>query len=132
MSELARLHRAVFGGPPSVRFAARFEAASTLLESNYPQEELGLYRKALGTEADLEAMELAGRLTRRLTVLSKKIELLVYIVETAPESSPWMVNEERAVLRAWLEIGWGGLRSICKAVYGYYLLRRYGLWKKLS
>ena len=50
--------------------------------------ELAEYYRAVEAGADLEALELAGRLTGRLPLLTRKVQAMVALAETLPENQP--------------------------------------------
>ena len=125
-TEAQKLYSALFPGhiPPVLQ--ARFLAASERLNAAAAPEELAIYYAAIETTDDLESLELASRLTRRLPLLTRKLRALAYLAETLPDHQCFYVNEQSSFIRAALTIPWEGLRSVLKAAKGCWLLRSIG------
>jgi len=73
---------------------------------------------------DLEALEFALRLRDKEGPLTKKVNILFYVMEARPGSFDHFVNAESSVLRAWLRLTGETLRSAYKLLKGWLLLRR--------
>ena len=82
------------------------------------------YYRALLACADLEALELAARYTRKLPLLTRKFRLMAYLAETLPENQDFFINERSSFLAAFGAAWPGGLRTVCKMLKALWLLRR--------
>jgi hypothetical protein len=122
--EAERLYAALFGEPVPGVIAERFGLASAQLEANTAAEELRVYRRALARVADLEALELACRLTGRLGILSRKFHLMVCLAETLPQNRAHFIKDRDARLAAGAALLAGALRTATKLVKGILLRRR--------
>lgn len=85
--------------------------------------ELADYYRAIETQADLEALELAGRLTGRLPLLTRKMQALVTLAETLPENQPLYVNRRSSFLAGAAAMAWAAAHSVRQGVKGLWLLR---------
>ena len=110
--------------PPVLQ--ARFHPASERLNAAAAPQELSAYHAAVETTNDLEALELAARLTRRLPLLTRKLRAMAYLAETLPDHQRHYVNYRSNFVQAALLIAWEGLRSVLKAAKGFWLLRSVG------
>ena len=122
-TEAGRIYFAIFGRamPPIVQ--ERFAAANERLEQAAGPRELAECRRIVAACADLEAVEVAGRYTGRLKLLSRKFRLMVYLAETLPENQSFFVNETSS-FPAGLWHGFaGGVRTVFKLLKGLWLLR---------
>jgi hypothetical protein len=75
----------------------------------------------------MEAIELVLRLRGRCPCLTKKIQILFFLVEVRAQYYSRFVNERRQGLRAWRELAESLLYTAYKAVKGLLLIWRYGL-----
>jgi hypothetical protein len=125
-TEAQKLYSALFSGhiPPVLQ--TRFHAASARLNAAAPPEELAIYYVAIDATDDLESLELASRLSRRLPLLTRKLRAMAYLAETLPDHQRFYVNEQSGFIAAALAIAWEGLRSVIKAAKGFWLLRSVG------
>jgi hypothetical protein len=123
-TEARKIYAAVFGReiPPLVR--DRFVTASKQLNLSVPQAEMDSYYRALLACADLEALELAARYTRRLPLLSRKFRLMAYLAETLPENQAFFINERSSFLSGMARSATGGFRTVFKMLKGLWLVRR--------
>jgi hypothetical protein len=122
--EAAKLYRTLFGGEPGAVLVDRFVLAAERLDGMTDPAELALYRRCVSRVGDLEALEVACRYTRRLPVLCRKLQLMVYLAETLPEHYDDFVNERSSPARGWAALFGGLLRTSWKLGYGLILLAR--------
>lgn len=85
--------------------------------------ELTAYYRAVETRADLEALELAGRLTGRLPLLTRKVQAMVALAETLPENQPLYVNQRSSFLAGAAAMAWAAAHSARQGIKGLWLLR---------
>lgn len=123
-TEARKIYAAIFGGPIPPAVIDRFVVATQRLNANVPQAEMDAYYRALLACADLEALEVAARYTRRLPLLTRKFRLMAHLAETAPETQAFFINERSNLLAGLWAAFTGGLRTIGKLPVGLWLLRR--------
>ena len=93
--EAERIYRAIFRSPVPDSVGSRFRlAAEQLNESTDPAELAGYYR-AIREAGDLEALEIAGRLTRSFAHLSTRFLIMVHIAETCPGNQHYFINQRK-------------------------------------
>lgn len=124
--EAQHIYAALFRGPIPPILQDRFLAANVRLNAAADPQELAAYTTAIAATSDLEALELAARLTRRLPLLTRKLRLMAYLAETLPDHQRFYINGSSNFVRAALLIAWEGLTSILKALKGFWLLWRIG------
>lgn len=122
--EAQRIYHTLFrrAVPPVV--AERFAQASARLEANVPPAEVAAYRRAIESGADLEALELAARYTRKLPLLTRKLGLMAYLAETRPENQALFVNQLSSFIAGFVRLGVAVLHTVWKMVKGLWLLRQ--------
>jgi hypothetical protein len=108
--------------PPVV--AERFAQASARLEASLPPRDVAAYHRAVASGADLEALELAARYTRKLPLLTRKLGLMAYLAETQPENQPLFINERSSYIAGFVRLGVAALHTVWKMVKGLWLLRQ--------
>jgi len=121
--EAERIYTALFREPVPEVIADRFAYASLRLEEHAGPEELRAYRHALRHVADLEALEFAGRFTKRPGILSRKFQLMVCLAETLPQNRACFIKDRDARLPAYAALASGALRTAGKLIKGLWLLR---------
>ena len=125
-TEARKLYSALFPGDIPPVLQTRFHAANERLNASAPPEELACYYAAIESTDDLESLELAARLTRRLPLLTRKLRALAYLAETFPDYQVFYVNKKSSFVAAAATIAAEGLRSVLKAAKGFWLLRSVG------
>jgi len=120
--EANRLYAALFGITAPEIVCERFEAASPIVERKYTADDISQYRTTL--KYDVEAIEIAGRYTRRLPLLSEKFRLVVYLAETMPDNQKRFVNNHDNFPGAVWAIFTGALRSAYKLFKGLIIIGR--------
>lgn len=123
-NEPQRIYDALFGAPIPPVIAARFRAASALLERTATAAELAAYQRVVASAADLEAVELAARYTRRLPLLSRKMQLMAYLAETLPENQDRFINRQTNRVGGLLRAAGAVFRTASKMVAGLLALRQ--------
>jgi hypothetical protein len=121
--ECALLCRGIFGLEPPPGCVDAYRRAHAVVFSAAPAE-AARFTEAVRRGWDLEALELALRLRDKDNALTKKVNILFYLMETRPEGFPLFVNTDRAPLRAWMRLTAETLRSAYKLLKGWVLLRR--------
>ncbi len=122
-TETNAIYRALFGrdAPPIV--AQRFLPVVERLNAAASPAELHAYYRAIETRCDLEALELAGRLTGRLPLLTRKLQAMVALAETLPENQPVYVNQRSSLVAGAAAMAWAATHTARQAAKGLWLLR---------
>lgn len=123
-TEAHNIYAAIFGRPVPPIIVERFAAASAQLHRTVDPQELDRYYRAVAQCADLEALELAARYTRRSTLLGRKFRLMVYLAETLPENQPFFVNERSSLLAGLWHTLYATFWTAWKLLKGLWLLRK--------
>lgn len=84
-----------------------------------------LLESLIENNVDIEAIEFAWRLKDRENVLSKKIQIVFYLLEVKSEFFILMINERKSILKASIILSFSICHSIYKLLKGLILLRRY-------
>ena len=101
----------------------RYIAANTLI---YPESSL-LMERVVSRGLDAEAVELALRLRRGPTVLTRKIQILFYLLEVRSAYHSFFFGGAESRPRAFLGLANAVFKTGMKYVKGAYLLRKHGL-----
>lgn len=117
-----RIYSVLFPGPIPDVLARRFRDAWARLGRDYTPEECRELDRVLRSGGDLEAMELAGRLRKRVPALSAQVRLMAVLAETLPEHFDSYVNLADRPLRGYLALARAGIRTVWKFGKGLYLL----------
>jgi len=123
--EADRIYQAIFNKPIREPLLTRFVEASQFGLPATDDELAGIYEAALEKNLDLEALEIAGRYTRKMQSLSTKFRLMIYLAETLPDHQQYYVNSQSGWLNGITAILIGGIRTSFKLIKGIYLLRKY-------
>jgi len=119
--EANHIHRALFGhdAPEEVQrqYASALEAPPL---ADWPRVNLD---RLIERGADLEALELALRRSRRRNALTQRFQVLCYLAEVRPDNFGRFVNERRRWSAGWLILGLHLLRSLYKLAKGRRLMR---------
>lgn len=121
-AEARRIYAALFGGEIPPLLLERFLRASQQIDAAVEPAALARYYAALEGCPDLEALELAARLTGRLPLLPRKFQAMAYLAETLPDHQHHFVNGRSNRLGGLLQLGWGGIESAVKGLRGAWLL----------
>ncbi len=124
--EARRLFRAIFRTEPPLLFCQWF---TKVPESVFPPFTPGMwksYRRVLSRGPDLEALELASRLTGRNRILVYKFRLVIYLAECCPELRDYFINRrDLPTIVAWGTLATAKLHTLWKLVKGLALLVHY-------
>jgi len=119
--EANHIHRALFGhdAPEEVQrqYASALEAPPL---ADWPRVNLD---RLIERGADLEALELAVRRSRRRNALTQRFQVLCYLAEVRPDNFERFVNERCRRPAGWLILGLHLLRSLYKLGKGRWLMR---------
>ncbi len=126
LREAERLHRAIFRESPTSAVAQRFDEAVAMLKAAAPESDVAIYHRVLLTVADLEALEVAARHRKRLSLLPAAFRLMVYLAETDPGNQRFFVKRRAGLAGAVASLLAGGLRTSYKLAKGLVLLARTG------
>jgi hypothetical protein len=136
--EARHLHACLFAAPIDAVVIARYEVAHA---SACPSAAKGVghalacpgtlrssvVAKVVSRRLDAEAVEFALRRRGQGQELTRKMQILCYLVEVRPEYFNEFVNTEPSRFRAWAVLANAALRSAWKWLKGEYLIRRHGL-----
>ena len=124
LSDEARyLHRAFFRKDPPAEVVDRYIAANTLC---FP-EASPLMARIVAARLDAEAVELALRRRKGPTILTRKIQILFYLLEVRSAYYSFFVGENESRPRAILGMLVSVFQTVMKSLKGVYLVRRHGL-----
>ena len=118
------MYHTLFNRPIPPVVGERFAAGSARLEANASPEEVARYRAAVSSGLDLEALELAGRYTRRLPLLTRKLRLIAYLAETVPQNQGLFISHRDNLPGALVRVAWATLRTAWLMAKGLVLLGR--------
>ena len=122
--EAERIYQAIFRGNAPFVVKKRFIEVAARLNEKSSETEVDRCYTAIEKVSDLEALEVACRITGALPLLKTKFHVMVFLAETVPENQHYFTNEDSSVLRGWWTLVSGGLETALKLVKGIYLLRR--------
>jgi hypothetical protein len=119
------LSRQVFGVAPSSRLVERYASASRSLLRDPTQARLAAaLHQAVREEWDVEALELALRLRNRSNLVTQKVHLLSYLIETQVAGSAAYLNDRSTPVRAYLVLAAHAVRALWKLAWGTVLMKR--------
>jgi hypothetical protein len=121
-SEAEKIYRAIFRTRIPDVIKHRFMNASSLLNDRSNKEEVDKYYEAIGAINDLEALEVACRYLHKLPLLTRKLNIMVYVAETIPENQHFFINQKTSVLKGWWAFVNGGVQTAFKLGKGLLLL----------
>jgi len=121
-NEAERIYHAIFNRKIPTSVLEHFEVLSKRVESRYSEEEVSKYFEAIKKTCDLEALEVASRHLKKMSVISEKFKIMVYLAETCPENYRVFVNEEPGFIRACISLISSLLRTGCKSVKGMVMI----------
>ena len=123
--EANHIHRALFGhdAPEDVQRQYVSALAAPRL-ADWPRIDL---EQLIERGADLEALELALRRSRRRNAVTQRFQVLCYLAEVRPDNFGRFVNERRRWPAAWLILGLHLLRSLYKLAKGRRLMRAHDI-----
>jgi hypothetical protein len=122
-TEARYLHRAFFGGDPPSEVVERYIAANLICRC----ETDALTAAIVARRLDAEAIELALRIRKGPTILTKKIRILFYLLEVRSAYYPFFVGGGESRVRALSGVLYSVLLTAVKYLKGAYLVRKHGL-----
>jgi hypothetical protein len=123
--EALYLHRSLFGETPDPVTIERYAAAHRKLFPNDAGSPL--LARIVSRGLDVEAVEFALRRRGAGGELTRKIQILSYLVEVRARYQHCFVSIEPGRAKAVVELAAAVIRSSWKFVKGEYLVRRHGL-----
>jgi hypothetical protein len=122
-AEAQAIYAALFGCDIPPILVQRFLPVIERLNATASPAELAGYYRAIEVPSDLEALELAGRLTGRLLLLTRKMQALVVLAETLPENQSYYVNRRSSFVAGAAAMAWAAAHTARQAARGLWLLR---------
>ena len=127
-TEAEKIYGSIFGRKIPHILRKRFIAASAVrLNHTVPQETLKAYYRIIQQVEDLEALEVAARYFRKLSFLSLKFRLMVYLAETLPENHRYFYADQKSLPRAGYFMIMGFFATLYKLFKGWLLIWRHKL-----
>lgn len=125
VEEVHYLHGYLFRVPLDADVVRRYEAAHRTL---FPDEETSLpVHRVITRRLDVEAVEFALRRRRSGAQLTRKIQILCYLVEVRAAYQPHFVTTKPERARAAFSLLAAVAGTVWKFCKGEYLVRRHGL-----
>jgi hypothetical protein len=126
-AEAEYLARRAFGVALRASDAVRYADANLVLglgdgAGDGAQERL--LRQAMTRHADVEALEFALRLSNRRNVVTRKLHVLAFLIESDPRYAPRFLNDTPSRARAYAALAAHALRAVWKYAVGRRLRRR--------
>ena len=118
------LHDSLFSRPLEETTVHRYEAAHRAL---FPNERRGTVARIVSLRLDVEAVEFALRRRRACPELTRKLQILSYLVEVRAKYQDDFIATRREPLRAGFILLWRICGSGWKLIKGEYLVRVHGL-----
>jgi len=125
--EARYLHQAVFGGAIPEAVVERYIRAHDSFPALRSEEARHMLEVVLSRNLDPEAIELALRVRKGNPALTRKFQVLCYLVEVRSAYYPRFVNQRPGAARAAAAMLRASLYSLGKLLKGWYLVRRYRL-----
>ena len=122
-TEARSIYRALFDRDIPPILMQRYLPVIERLNAATSLAELASYYRAVDTQVDLEALELAGRLTGRLPLLTRKVQAMVALAETLPENQSLYVNQRSSFVSGVAAMAWAAAHTARQGVKGLWLLR---------
>lgn len=122
-TEAHAIYRALFDHDIPPILLQRYLPVIERLNATASPAELARYYRAIESGADLEALELAGRLTGRLPLLTRKMQAMVALAETLPENQRFYINQRSSFVAGMASMAWAAAHTARRAAMGLWLLR---------
>lgn len=126
-SQARYFHQAFFKGELDQEVIDRYIAANRHCFPDIDARSKWLADLVVSERLDVEAVEFVLRRTRHNAIVTKKLNILFYLVEVRARYLPLFVNEEKRRLRALVSLGLSAAAAVYKLAKGKYLLRKHGL-----
>jgi hypothetical protein len=128
LSEEARyFHLALFQSEPEPEVVERYVSANQFCFPAIDPKAYQTVATILSHHLDLEAVEVALRLRGRGTILTKKIQILLYLLEVRSRYYDCFINQRPQFRRASIAVLLSLSTTAWKLVKGSFLIWRYGL-----
>ena len=124
-NEARYFHASFFRHPLPGPVVDRYVAANQLCFPTLDSAGSRIVSTVLDRRLDAEAVELALRLRKGSRVLTRKIQILFYLVEVRSEYYADFINQVPGLWRAIVRLLGSVLRTAWKAAKGLYLVWRY-------
>lgn len=121
--EAQSVYWALFRGDAPFILIQRYEQAARQLDGAANPGDISAIHQLLAQRADLEAAELAGRLTGRLPLLTRKFAAMAYLAETLPDHQRFYINSRSSLAGGVMMLTWAGMLTAVKLARGLWLLR---------
>lgn len=121
--EAQSVYWALFRGDAPFILIQRYEQAARQLDAAANPGDISAIHQLLAQRADLEAAELAGRLTGRLPLLTRKFSAMTYLAETLPDHQRFYINRRSSLAGGVMMLTWAGMLTAVKLARGLWLLR---------
>ena len=121
--EAQSVYWALFRGDAPFILIQRYEQAARQLDGAANPGDISAIHQLLAQRADLEAAELAGRLTGRLPLLTRKFSAMTYLAETLPDHQRFYINSRSSLAGGVMMLTWAGMLTAVKLARGLWLLR---------
>ena len=125
--EVEYFHAGFFRAELHPEVARRYMEANRMCIPAVDAQTLHVIEKVLFYRLDVEAVEYALRFRNRENFLTKKIQILFYLVEVRSKYFQYFFNCRTDRLGAALDVFASLALTVCKLIKGKYLIRRYGL-----
>lgn len=123
-TETRAIYRALFGRAIPPILIQRFLPVIERLNAAVGADELASYYRIIEAQVDLEALEMAGRLTGRQPLLTRKMQAMVALAETLPQNQRFYVNQRSSFVAGAAAMAWAAAHTARQAARGLWLLRR--------
>jgi hypothetical protein len=126
-TEAEYLARRAFGVALRASDAVRYADAVVVLgvaKGDVDGSQERLLQQAIAQDADVEALEFALRLANRRNVITRKLHVLAFLIESDPRYAQRFLNDTPSRARACLALGGHALRAVWKYAVGRRLRRR--------
>ena len=118
------LHYSIFGSRIPEPVLQKYIEAHDYYLTSADESELNWMAKVVRLGLDVEALEIALRLSNKCHLLVRKVKILVHITEAFDAYRPRFVNETPRRVRAIFTLTFHGLRTLWKFLKGKFLLWR--------
>ena len=125
--EARYFHGCFFRQPLDQAVIDRYSAANQLCIPALDDASAATIDRIVGGKLDAEAIELVFRHRRRDNVLTKKIQILFYLLEARSAYYGDFINTEARFPAALLTLARLAANTVCKFVKGKYLIWKYEL-----
>ena len=122
--EARYFHSLFFPGDIPDEVVDRYVAANEMRLGELDDRSLRLVERIVSTRLDAEAIELVLRRGKRNDILTKKIQILFYLLEVRAHYYPYFVNERASFFR-----GSGALLLSVLKTFRQLLKGKYLIWK---